>query len=231
MLIYPAIHIAQFGVFPDKKPDEFLIEGLTAAQSTEHEIDIASEFLSLAGDVNDLLRAEGKEIDEQQNKIAKTAALRMRNAYQFVVKQGWIKPIRGDVCLANAVRLGPDALNTVDNLETAALSVFYEMIDGFSEPQLTLRAPVQEQNPVAIMAFIRCVVSGEAVPFSMKSRLPYAFMSVAAIPSEPDLDPAWFDLADIDTFMHCKSKPHTPDNLRLLGHGGFPPQKHSLRPV
>lgn len=227
MLIYPAIHISQFGVYPDKELDAYFLEGLTAAQSKQHEAEIAQEIPLLLQDMNNIDDEALKELGYKQEEISDTGALRLRNAYQFAFKQGWIKPIRGDVFLAPAIRITHEVL---DDLENAVLAAFHEMVDGLAEPSLTLHAAAQGAEPLVRVAFVRCVLSGEVVRFGPEGHMPYMFKTIDAISVEPDLDPACFNFPVVDTFAHCKTN-RTMQFLPLLGHGGFKPTPSGPHPV
>lgn len=228
MLIQPAVHIARFGVFPDREIAPTMRESFIATQSISHEKDLARQM-------PDLLRELSVDIDDddaialgnEQEKVSTAAALRMRNAYQMAARQGWIKPIRGDVYLAPAITLGP---SVQEQLETSVLASFYDIARGLDVPAFTLTAPAQTAAPLATIAHIRCVLSGEVIPFGETGDLPYLFKTIADVASEPDLDPAWFNFTGIDTVAHCRA--HT--NLRLsplMGHGGFKPPAPGRHPV
>ena len=225
MKFYPAAHIAFFGVFPDKDISEHLREGLLGTNAKEHEREIARRD---AGDLQRIL--DGGEVNEDENEqkiVSDAANLRMRAAYAFAARENWIKPIKGEVHLGPTVSYGPELEFDIEN---SIMSTFYDYIRGVSEPTFRLVAPGQDTQPVAMMAHIRAVISGEVTTFCPLSPRQAVFKSVAAISSEPELDEAWFDFTTIDTVAHCKA--HSVLRLSpLMGHGGFRPKPPGRNPV
>lgn len=231
MLIHPAVHIARFGVFPDKELDAAFIESLTGARATLHQIEIARELPALIEDEDNIDDDAVEELGKRQQESRNTEILRMRGAYQFAAKNGWIKPIAGNVCLAPAISVAVGHREELmENLENAVISTYMDLEGGLGAPSLTLPAPPQSTTPVAEISFIRCVLSGEVVPFGSVTHIPHLFRTAAQYPTDVNLDPAMFDLTGIDTVAHCQ----THVNLRrspLMGHGGFKPKPPGAKPA
>lgn len=233
MILHPSLHIAYFGVFPDKYVSDEIREGLLAERASAHEKDIAQQGAMREDEVNRLIEGKGNISDldaldnfdeafEEQRSVAKMAALRMRNAYQFAAKQGWVKPIRGEVYLAPSVRVGDEIR---EDLEQSIFSTFYQAVRQEYLPSLTLQAPAQDREPFALLAHMRCLVSGELAPFMTFNDHKYLFKSARPQYQETNLDESLFDFTGIDTVAHCKAGPMTVNNLQLLGHGGIKPPK------
>ncbi len=228
--IYPAVHITQFGVFPTVDADPNYVESLTALRATEHEIEAARRMPETEEEWDAIINDEKAALafEEEREEVARISRLRIRNAYDFAAKQGWIKPIRGDVFLAEAIPMNEQVLQ---NLETAVISTFTEMFKGLAAPSLTLTVPVPDAEPAVKVAFVRCMVSGEVIPFDEFQSMPYMFKIMAGDTIEADLDPALFNPGLADTVAHCKANCRDARSLVLMGHGGMKPPKPGPRPA
>ena len=239
MNISPAVHIAYFGVYPDKTIDDSMIESFLGHRSFMHQKEVAMDARLDRDKLDRLMRGEGTDADlealenheeahEEQSAIANSSALRMRAAYKVAARENWIQPIKSDVHLAPVVPLTDP--NFHDSIESAVMSCFFEAMRGHNVPALTLNAPARDDKPVVVMTMTRCVISGEVVPFGLGSTKPHFFKAAHPMYPEPELDRTWFDLTGIDTVAHCDADIKTRLSP-LMGYGGFRPRPPGAAPV
>lgn len=239
MNISPAVHIAYFGVYPDKTIDESMVESFLGQRASAHEKEVAMRGRLTPDELDRLMQGEGTESDmdaldmheeshDEQRSISKSSYLRMRAAYKIAARDGWLRPIKGEVYLAPVVPLADP--NFHDSLESSVMSCFFEAMQGNNAPSLTLHANTPEENPVVVMTMTRCVISGEVVPFGIGSSKAYFFKAAHPQYPEPELDRTWFDLTGIDTVAHCNADIKTRLSP-LMGHGGFRPKPPGAAPV
>lgn len=232
MSLCPAVHIAYFGVFPDRPVTADLRESLSAekaARQVQSENHNAGDAFNLWQSADRTQRSKGFVgrfhvgfNNVAAEKILATAGIRMRSAYSFAAKQGWVQPMASSVFIPGF--LHPETThNARETLEAMTLGAFHDHLEG-ARPMFTHAPIALKEKPVAIMAHIRCVIDGEARPFLSASNATHVFKSTCEPYLQADLDPEWFDLDPIDTVRHFPDDPlHNPHFMLGFARGGHAP--------
>lgn len=213
MPLCPAVHIAYFGVFPDRMITDDFAESLNARKAGQHALALAME----ATDTTPFDRADATGLhardslvknydDADVAAIRTTAQLRMRCAYEQAAKNDWLKPMASRIFMPGSI-LPESTADIREEMEHVVFESFYRHASQSTPHTITFAPIALDRHPVAMMAHIRCLIEGEAQPFLSTSNQAHMFKSATEPFIELDVNPAWFQLDAIDSVAHCRENP------------------------
>lgn len=223
MILHPAVHIAYFGVFPDRPVSDDLRESFTAEKAEARARETAWKG-ARKGFKHEALLSENSSIE--MDIIYATAKMEIRRAYKFAAREGWIQPVVGAVLLPGLYEQREYTDPERDPraaLEEFVFKAFADHTDGMIEPSLSLRA-AHTEPPIAMVAHVRCVIDGAEQPFLTLSDVTASFFTAAYPRLEAHVDAQWFPIEPIDTLAYCRGNAlYSRSFFTGFPHGGCAP--------